>query len=67
MSYFLAIEGPFGRKPLGRTLYPTKQEALSAAARKAASSDYSLTFLVMDADHEPGKSLLRDRHERLGV
>ena len=65
MSYFIAIKGPFGRKPMGRTIYPTKQEAEDKARFLSFHSNWSQEFEAMDADHEPGKSLLRNRHEWL--
>jgi hypothetical protein len=54
MSYFIAtVSLTKGRKPVGRTIYPIKQEAIAHLPPG--------NFIVMDADHEPGRSILRNR------
>lgn len=58
MSYFIAIDTLNGRKPINRTLYPTKREAVIEAER--LNSVVFGSFFVMDVDHEPGASLIRN-------
>lgn len=52
--YFLAIETLGGRKAVNRWLYPTKREAEEAARGR--------DLIVMDAEHDPGRSILKARH-----
>lgn len=59
MSYFIAIDTLNGRKPINRTLHPIKREAVAEAERLNSTAFGS--FSVMDADHEPGKSILLNR------
>jgi hypothetical protein len=58
MSYFIAISTLNGHKPISRMLYPTKREAVAEAERRNATQYGS--FFVMDADHEPGQSIIRN-------
>ena len=59
MSYFIMMRGSFGRKPIGHTLYSTKCEA-QEYADFLNLTQYGI-FEVGDADHEPTKSILRNR------
>lgn len=52
--YFLAYNGPFGKKAINHWLYPNKGDAMRAAAGRANIS-------VEDADHEPGRGGLMSR------
>lgn len=65
MSYFLAIDTPFGkRKALSRYLYPTRTEARDAlrARQREAAVSVADRMSIQDADHEPGRSILTARH-----
>jgi len=59
MSYLIAIDTLTGRKPTSRTLYPTVQAATAEADRLNATQFG--TFTALDADHEPGRTLIRTR------
>lgn len=54
--YFIAMKTTLsGYKPVSRLLYSTKQQA-----EEAIRVCYTVSFLkVFDADHEPGKSILK--------
>ena len=57
--YFVAIQGPFGDKATNNVLHSTKREAeIDAFVRNMHSVS---TFVVYDADHEPGRSILASR------
>lgn len=63
MSYFIKMRHPHGGwKPVGRVLYPTKAEAVAEAERLNLQAHGQ--FAAEDADHEPGRSLLRNRDGR---
>ena len=63
MSYFLARQvapthlNPEGLKPIDRTIYATKKAAATVAWGIGIMGKYSP--IVMDADHEPGRTILR--------
>lgn len=64
MSYFIATTKD-GRDPraVNRWLYPTKKEAQEEADWLAwRYKTPGLGFVVMDADHYPGKGILKNRH-----
>ena len=63
MSYFIAIRAPkdeHGWKATSRMIYPTKPEAEQAMAH--LQLNVLGEFKIMDADHNPGKTILERRH-----
>lgn len=64
MSYFIAMNTTSGWKARNRNLYPTKAEAetrLQELVRVSKVEDVD-RFRVFDAEHEPGRSILKTRH-----
>lgn len=57
--YFIAISTLNGRKAVSRKLYHTKSEAIAEATRLNCTYEPG-KFLAMDADHEPGQSIIRN-------
>lgn len=63
MSYFIAYKGHSEWKARNRWLYATKTEA-EEALRDIRKGWPALAhrYKIMDADHEPGRSVLASRH-----
>lgn len=62
MSYFIAMRSPtdeYGWTASSRTIYPTHPEAEQALA--LLQLNVLGEFKVMDADHDPGKTIVRRR------
>ena len=62
MSYFVALYGLNGWKPMSRVIHPTKKNADTVLgyikfheAKYANPTDYR----VFDADHEPGRTIFK--------
>ena len=58
--YFIAAKSRNGWKAINRQLFPTKADAqlqIDVGYRHS-----TMEYKVMDADHEPGKSILKARH-----
>lgn len=59
--YFIAYESFQEWRPRNRWLYPTKREAEEALAQilRESAPIYRNRYKVEDADHEPGRSILK--------
>ena len=57
--YFLALCGPFGKKPRGRTLYPTIGQARLELAILNLTTREDVIYSIEDADTVIGRQIMR--------